>query len=810
MKKAILISVILLFALSPSMAQENLNKSLGNLSTKDWDGKRLELFTSYGKVRISFINEGTVRVWAVKDTFTKEFSYSVVEQAAYSEVEYIENRGFIQLKSQQLTVQISERPVRISFYSPDGQLLNEDDPSFGTSWLGNEVTTYKSLQTDEKFIGLGAKTGGLNRFGSAYVNWNTDDPKHENWSDPLYTSIPFYMGITQKKVYGIFFDNTWKSRFNFGASGNRFSYFSADGGEMDYYFFHAPDVKSILGLYTQLTGHMQMPAYWTLGYQQCRWSYTPDSDVLNVAKTFREKEIPADAIYLDIDYMDAYKIFTWHPENFSNPKKLLNELHEMGFHTTVIVDPGIKIEPGYHAFDEGMKKKVFAMYPDQMPYAAQVWPGWCYFPDFTNPATRDWWGNLFSTYVDAGVEGYWNDMNEFSTWGQQVPSLVEFDWEGHKNTYSEAKNIYGMLMSRSTFEGTKKLMNGKRPFILTRAGFAGMQRYTSLWTGDNQPHNEHMLLGVSLINSLGLSGISQVGYDIAGFMGNASPELYSRWISLGAFSPFYRGHTAKNNQRSEPWSYGEEAESIARKYISFHYSLLPYIYSGFRNSVISGIPLQRSLAIDYTYDQKIYQKDFENQYLFGPSIMVAPVTSDQKAVNVYFPEGNWYSIYNDTEYQGNTEELVKAPLEQLPVFAKGGSILLLQSVTQNTSENPEETIEVHVYYGPKNEAMLWYEDDGSTYEFEKGNYFQRNITLDSEGKVLIFSKAEGNFISKFSKIRLVMHGFGSEITSIKVNNKTNKSENHNTYIDILNKGKIAGNPQIFTFENNQNQININW
>ncbi len=810
MNKICAIFTILYFTLSPIMAQENLNKSLGNLSSKDWDGKRLELLTTYGKVRISFVNEGTVRVWAVKDGFTKEFSYAVVDQPVYSGAEYIENRGFIQLKSKQLTVQISERPVRISFYSPDGQLLSEDDPAFGTSWLGNEVTTYKTLQPDEKFIGLGAKTGGLNRFGSAYVNWNTDDPKHENWSDPLYSSIPFYMGITQKKVYGIFFDNTWKSRFNFGASGNRFSYFSADGGEMDYYFFHAPDVKSILGLYTQLTGHMQMPPYWTLGYQQCRWSYTPDTDVLNVAKTFREKKIPADAIYLDIDYMDAYKIFTWHPQNFSNPKKLLTELREMGFHATVIVDPGIKVEPGYQAFEDGMKNKVFAMYPDQMPYTAQVWPGWCHFPDFTNPATREWWGKLFSTYVDAGVEGFWNDMNEFSTWGQQVPSLVEFDWEGHKTTYSEVKNIYGMQMSRSTFEGTKKLMNGRRPFILTRAGFAGMQRYTSLWTGDNQPHNEHMLLGVRLVNSLGLSGISQVGYDIAGFMGNATPELYSRWISIGAFSPFYRGHTAKNNQRSEPWSYGEGPENIARKFISFHYSLIPYIYSGFRNSVMTGLPLQRSLAIDYTLDQNIYRTDFENQYLFGPSILVAPLTSDQKVVKVYFPEGKWYSIYNDAVYQGNTEELVEAPLQRLPVFAKGGSIIPLQSVTQNTTEKPDETIEIHVYHGPQNEAMLWYEDDGGTYEFESGSFYQRNATLDSDGKKLIFSKVEGSFISKFSKIRLVMHGFGSEITSLKVNNKTIKSENHSTYIDILNNGKTLGNPIIFTFENEHNQININW
>ena len=222
------------------------------------------------------------------------------------------------------------------------------------------------------------------------------------------------------------------------------------------------------------------------------------------------------------------------------------------------------------------------------------------------------------------------------------------------------------------------------------------------------------------------------------------------------------------------------------------------------------MPLQRSLAIDYTLDQNIYRSDFENQYLFGPSILVAPLRSDQKALKVYFPEGKWFSIYDDSVYQGNTEELVEAPLDRLPVFAKGGSIIPLQSVIQNTSEKPEETIEIHIYHGPKNEAMLWYEDDGSTYEFENGSFSQRYIDLDSEGNKLIFSKVEGSFISRFSKIRLVMHGFGSEITSVKVNNKTIKNEKHNTYIDILNNGKTRGNPLIFTFENEQNQININW
>jgi alpha-glucosidase len=810
MKKYLIIMAIMMGQFAHSSAQDNLSHSLGNLVSKDWDGKRLDIQTSQGKVRISFVDEGIVRVRAVKSDFNKEFSYAVVDQTANPKIEFSQNRGFLQLKSSLITVQVTERPVRISFYTADGQLLNEDDPSFGTSWLGNEVTTYKTLQPDEKFIGLGAKTGNLNRFGSGFVHWNTDNPNYESYSDPLYTSIPFYMGIVNRNVYGIFFDNTWQSRFNFGASNNRFSYFSADGGEMDYYFFHEKNVAGIINLYTQLTGRMNMPALWTLGYQQCRWSYTPDTDVLNVAKTFRDKQIPADVMYLDIDYMDAYKIFTWHPKNFSNPKQLLTDLKAMGFHTTVIVDPGIKVESGYHAYEDGLQKKLFVTYPDETPYTAQVWPGWCHFPDFTNPEARLWWGNLFNGYVDLGIEGFWNDMNEIATWGQQVPSLIQFDWEGKKTTYLEAKNMYGMQMARSTFEGTRKLMNGKRPFILTRAGFAGLQRYTALWTGDNQAHDEHMLLGVRLVNTLGLSGVSQVGYDVGGFIGNATSELYSRWISLGAFSPFFRGHTAKNTLRSEPWSYGEEPEAIAKKYISFHYNLIPYIYSAFKQSTQTGLPVQRSLAIDYTFDENIYKPAFGNQYLFGSAFLVAPVTSDQKAVNVYFPEGNWFNLYNDSFITGQREVIVEAPLNRLPVFVKGGSIIPLQSVVQNTSERPDETLEIHVYKGLQSEPYYWYEDDGSTYEFETGSFYQREIALDLPGKTLRLTKAEGSFHSKFAKIRFVMHGFGTEIVGLTVDKKQIGFENSTNFIDILNETKKLDNLKIFTIENTENQININW
>lgn len=794
-----------------ALTQNHMSQSLGNYLKHNWKESSLEIATTNGKIRITPLSNNTVRVQVVKDVFEKTFSYAVVQKKEKVNLTFSENKNFFEIKTPALKVVISRKPVRLSIYSSDGTLLNEDDASFGTAWIGNQVTTYKKLQPNEKFIGLGAKTGHLNRIGSAYVNWNTDNPHYENHSDPLYTSIPFYMGLVAGKSYGIFFDNSWRTQFNFGASNDRFSYFSADGGEMDYYFIHDKDVASVIYQYGTLTGKMQMPPLWSLGYQQCRWSYTPDKEVLNVARTFREKQIPADVIYLDIDFMDAYKIFTWHPRDFSQPKKMLDELKTLGFHTTVIVDPGIKVEKNYFAYEDGLKKNIFAKYPDGTPYTGQVWPGWCHFPDFTGQAGRQWWGHQFADYVDKGITGFWNDMNEIATWGQQVPALVEFNWEGKKTSYLEAKNMYGMQMARATFEGTKKLMNGNRPFNLTRAGFAGMQRYTAVWTGDNQAHDEHMLLGVRLVNSLGLSGLAFAGYDVGGFGGDATPDLYSRWISIGAFSPFFRGHTAKNTQRSEPWSYGETPEAIAKKYISFRYSLMPYIYSAFKEASNTGMPVQRSLAIDYFNDEKVFYFDYENQYLFGPSILVAPVKSNQKAAKVYLPEGGWYDVYNDEFYEGNAQIWHQAPLDRLPVFVKAGSIIPLQSVVQNTGERPSETKEIHVYKGNNPSAYLWYEDDGQTYDFEKNVFYQREIRLiDAENKIVI-SKPEGTFTSNFKTLRIVLHGYQGMMTKVNVNGKTQGLENQTpTFLNTLTKELPLAETIQFTIENINQQITINW
>ena len=334
---------------------------------------------------------------------------------------------------------------------------------------------------------------------------------------PLYQSIPFFMGIHDKVTYGIFLDNSYRTKFNFGAStDDQFSYFSAVNGEMNYYFFGASTVAGIIKDYTWLTGRMKLPPLWSLGYHQSRWGYYPESEFMSIAQKFRDKKIPCDGLWLDIDYMDAYKIFTWHPIRYSQPKKMIDNLHQMGYHVVTIVDPGIKIEKGYFAYDEGVLNDYFIKYPDGKFYTGSVWPGRCHFPDFTKETVRKWWGASFKHLVEPGIDGFWNDMNEPAAWGKNIPDIVQFDFDGNKSTMAEAHNIYGLEMSRATFEGTKQLMNGRRPFVLTRAGFSGIQRYSAVWTGDNTATEKDILMGVRLVNSMGLSGIAFTGADIGG------------------------------------------------------------------------------------------------------------------------------------------------------------------------------------------------------------------------------------------------------------------------------------------------------
>jgi alpha-glucosidase len=745
-----------------------LSESLGSLV--DWSTTHNTLTgkTTNGNFRIILYNDGIARITASKDDTYEDFSYAVIATPEFPGVTVEDRSSHLEIRTNSFIIRITKAAVRFSFFTLDDNVINEDDAAFGTSWIGEQVTTYKMIQEGERFIGLGEKTGPLDRRGTGYQNWNTDNFGYGVSADPLYCTTPFYIGIHHNLAYGIFFDNSYKSFFNFGASNNRFASFYADGGEMDYYFIHGASVSQILEHYSFLTGKMEIPPLWSIGYQQCRYSYYPDKEVLNLARTFRDKDIPADTIVFDIHYMDDYKIFTWNKRDFSDPERLLSELREMGFHVVVMCDPGIKAEKGYQTYEDGVNRDVFIKYPDGTYYTGQVWPGWCHFPDFTNPEARAWWKDQFKDYVNLGIEGFWNDMNEIATWGQMLPENIELDFEGNKASMRRGRNIYGFQMARSTYEGAKALLGGRRPFNLTRSAYSGIQRYAAVWTGDNVAYDEHMILGVRLVNSMGLAGIPFTGYDIGGFVGDAHNKLFARWISIGTFSPFFRGHSMINSRDSEPWAYGEEVEQISRNYIKFRYMMLPYIYSLFYEASKTGMPVQRSLAIDYTHDHKIYDGQYQNQYLFGPSILVAPVESTRDFVKVYFPAGEWFSLYDGKKYQGNNEVIVECPVQRLPVFVKGGALIPMKPVLPNTKVVSELLI-LHAYIGSHNSSFMFYEDDGTTFEYQQNKYSKRELELRVNERKIVLHAAEGEYQPAYKVIRIVFHGLYHELNEVRIN-----------------------------------------
>ncbi|MCU0359021.1 MAG: glycoside hydrolase family 31 protein [Cyclobacteriaceae bacterium] len=796
----------------------SLSHSVGQLVSWKQTEQGITGETAEARFRILFYEAGTIRITFTREASFEDFSYSIIGQTTETDFSVSDEAEYLALSTDQLRVLIRKNPLRITFMTPSGEVINEDD-ALGTSWIGDQVTTYKKLQDGERFIGLGEKTGPLDRKGHGYVNWNTDAYAYNNTTDPMYCSMPFYIGIHHHLLYGIYLDNTHKTFFNFGASNNRFSSFAADCGEMNYYFMHGNTIADILRSYTHLTGRMEMPPRWSLGYQQCRYSYYPDKEVLSVARTFREKDIPADAIVLDIHYMEKYKIFTWSKRDFPDPKGMMEKLQEENFQVVVMCDPGIKVEEGYDAYEDGKAKDVFIKYPDGDYYTGMVWPGWCHFPDFTKPETRQWWKEKLQQYTDLGIAGYWNDMNEIATWGNMLPELVEMDFEGHKATLRRGRNIYGMQMARSTYEGTKSLMNGKRPFNLTRSAFSGIQRYSAVWTGDNVAYDEHMLMGVRLVNSLGITGVAFCGYDIGGFVGNTDEKLFARWLTIGTFSPFFRGHTMINTRDSEPWSFGERVEEISRNYIKLRYRLMPYLYSLFYDASTTGMPINRTLAIDYPFDYLVYDHQFHNQYTFGPALLVAPVESSKDLVKVYLPEGQWYELMTDKSFHGNQVIVADCPLDRLPVYVKGSSIIPMREQAGSTVNDHGEVLEIHLYAGSTDNSFVFYDDDGETYRYQQGEYHKRKLEFFPGLNKFIVGKAEGNLPSVYSTLKVFFHGF-HELRTVSVNGKPNH-KNHcqfryiNTMasydpIKVMPEGPSIGGLQFISIPNFNDELVITW
>ncbi len=679
----------------------------------------------------------------------------------------------IVVKTSGITAEVELKPdLRVTFKDAGGAVINEDmaGKELGITTIGRKLTVYKRLQEDERFIGMGEQLGNLDRRGSVITLRNTDAYRYDDPKVPMYVSIPFFMGLHHDKAYGLFFNNSYRSVFNFGASNRRFASFSFDGGALDQFFIHDASVGKILEHYTSLTGRMPLPPRWSLGYQQSRCSYYPEDQVMFIARTFRAKRIPLDGITLDADYLHRYQPFRIDKERFPDMRRMADTLRGMNIELTASVNPGIAIDDSYEQYRSGLKEDVFLRYADGELWVADIAPNTNHFVDFSDPRGRRWWIDNMKIYQDLGIRGLWNDMNEPATDGQAMPDNVVFDFDGQKTSALEAQNYYGMLMARAAFESAEKYGGNRRPFVLSRSGFAGIQRYAAVWSGDNQAKDEHILLGALLVNQMGLSGVPFTGPDLGGYIGDGNKDLFRRWVEVGVFAPYLRNHRGPYTAANEPWAYGEEVEAISKAYIGFRYALMPYLYSTFHEATQTGMPVSRSLSIDHPFDANVYSPQFQYESLFGPSLLVNPMTSQEQRKETYLPAGAWYDIFTDERLDGGRVVAADYAGHRIPIFARASAIIPMQGDVQSTRDDPGPVLHVHVFNGTERSEFVLYDDDGETLDYRKGQFRKRTIAFDPAAGQLSFSRPEGAFESPFRKIRLVLHGF-DEIREATVNGK---------------------------------------
>lgn len=734
-------------------------------------------------LEVTIVRDSVLRFrYSTTGVFNNDFSYGVTIHASrgYNFLEVEETAKTYKIKTSKLLCKVNKSDLKISIYDAvDGGLINEDE--IGFHWEenyhsgGDIVKMSKVSHKTESYYGLGDKPVPVSLKGRRFENWVTDSYAFGKDTDPIYKAIPFYTGITDNKAYGIFFDNTFRTYFDFAFERRNVTSFWADGGEMDYYFIYGPQMQDVVVSYTDLTGKPhQLPPLWALGFHQCKWSYYPESEVKEITKTFRDLKIPCDAIYLDIDYMEGFRCFTWDKNHFPDPKRMVKELEQDGFKTVVIIDPGIKIDKEYSVFKEALENDYFCKRADGPYMKGKVWPGECYFPDFTKPEVRDWWADLFKELIeDIGVKGVWNDMNEPAVMevpNKTFPDDVRHDYDGNPCSHRKAHNIYGMQMARATYHGLKKYSYPKRPFVITRAAYSGTQRYTSSWTGDNVATWEHLWIANVQAQRMAMSGFSFVGSDIGGFAEQPQGELFARWIQLGVFHVFCRVHSSGDHGDQEPWMFGEDITDIVRKFIELRYQLLPYLYTAFWKYSSEGIPIIKSLVL---FDQEdIHTHYRSDEFIYGDNILVCPIIEPSaKGRRMYIPRGKWYNYWTKELVVGGREMWVDADLDSIPMFIKEGAVIPKYPVQQYVGEKAFDKITLEIYYKEGKEQSQLYDDAHDGLDYKKGRYTLRTFKVTGKKNQFILQQhKEGKFDAQYEQFTLVFYNLPFEIKTIEIDN----------------------------------------
>lgn len=617
---------------------------------------------------------------------------------------------------------ISKEPEEQGKLQKDWRLIPEFSSTDGKANALLRVPKGTSL------YGGGEVTGSLLRNGKTIKLWNTDSGAYgvDNGTR-LYQSHPWIMGVREDgTAFGILFDTTWKATLS--CTDDKIE-LRSEGLPFRVFIIDRESPQAVVRGLAELTGTMPMIPKWALGYHQCRFSYQPDSRVIEVADTFRYKRIPCDAIWMDIDYMDGFRIFTFNPEKFPNPKAVNRDLHLRGFHSTWMIDPGAKVDPDYFVYKSGTENDVWVKTAKGENFHGDAWPGAAAFPDFTYPKAQKWWAGLYKDFLAQGVDGVWNDVNEpqiNDTPNKTMPedNIHRGGGDLPQGTHLQYHNVYGMLMVRSSREGMLSARPDKRPFILTRSNFLGGQRYAATWTGDNGSTWEHMKLSIPMSLTLGLSGQPISGADIGGFLFNANGDLFGNWIGFGAFYPFSRGHACAGTNNKEPWAFGPEVEKASRIAIERRYILLPYFYTLMHEAATDGMPIMRPA---FFADPKDLSLRAEEQYfLVGDNLMVVPAFVEK----ANYPKGIWREL---SLVDGDKTDKYQASLK-----IRGGAIIPTGKVIQNTTEESLDPLTLIVCLDENGKAqgeLYW--DAGDGWDFQKKQYCMQKYVAEKQGNSVV-------------------------------------------------------------------------
>lgn len=660
------------------------------------------------------------------------------------------------------------------------EVQNGDVPYFTVVKTEEQLQFEYTLENEEKVYGLGENVRGINKRGWIYKSCCADEPNHVEDRTSLYASHNFLVLDGGKEQFGVFFDYPGIITFDVGYTHLNELKITLSEPDADVYVMTGESILDIVKQFRQLIGRSYIPPKWAFGYQQSRWGYMNEADIREVVKGHREKKIPLESIYMDIDYMERFKDFTVNQERFPDFPEFVKEMKAQHIHLVPIIDVGVKVEEGYDVYEEGIEKGYFCKKENGEYFVAGVWPGKVHFPDVLNKEAREWFGNKYQVLLDQGIEGFWNDMNEPSIFFAQDRMDETFDKiaelkdknldldtfqqftglvgslanntddfkkfyhnvDGKMMRHDKVHNLFGYNMTRAAGEAFERLSPEKRILMFSRSSYIGMHRYGGIWTGDNKSWWNHLLLNLRMMPSLNMVGILYTGADIGGFGADATEDLVMRWTQLAMFSPLMRNHSAMGTREQEVYRFDHVEEF--RKIINIRYGLLAYIYSEYMKSALNSEMYFKPLSFVYTDDE--FASQVEDQLLVGDSLMIAPVyNQNAKGRYVYLPEEMAMLRFRgvddyDTEILPAGHHYVEAGLFEMLVFVRPDKILVLTDGGEYADEVDCDHVKALAFVKTKAE-YVWYEDDGMGKDYENPDNYGR-ITIEKDGNCVYTGSRE--------------------------------------------------------------------